>query len=486
MITLKQSFRAIGLFILITCMFLSALNAATHPRELTYPEYSYSPPDGKTFRYALPNGLVMFIAEDDTLPIIDIRLFFKFGTGHDPADLPGLTHITSHGLINGGNKKFPGHEFLYQLDMMGAEITVEVEDVQTELHLSGLSRDKEKLLNHLYDMLLEPAFEKNGIEKTKAQYVQKIKNQSTTPFLVGSWVFRQLVFGTDHALARIPTPDKLKKITVRDLREQHGKFFHPNNAILCVSGDFDRTELISKLRKKYAGWVKGSNRKRAFTLDKVASQPGVYILPMKLNQGFIQLGHFGVKRRIADFPTVAVMSNILGSGSFTSRIMRRVRSDEGLAYSAGAYFNPIGQTQGLFIAYTQTKSESVPYALEIIKEELKKIGDTLPTLAEVSGAREGLRDSIPGNFMTKFDSMGTFAQLELYHLPLTYYHTLGQKYEKTSPKKVKKVGRKYIKPEQMIILVVGDPDTVQKGDGLHKITLSDFGMIKVLPPFTLD
>ncbi|MFC1853728.1 M16 family metallopeptidase [candidate division CSSED10-310 bacterium] len=482
----KISFIPVALC-LVFFMFLHLnVAAATHPRDLTYPELTYNPPRGEDFRHTLPHGLVAYVAADPILPIIELKVLIKGGIAHDPAEKAGLTELTFHSLLAGGTTLWPGAELQEKLDLLGAALEVEVEDLTTTLHLSGMSRDRDSLLKILAEVLLHPVFESNGVEKVRAHVLQEWSNNFYRPNFVARETFKQLLFGNNHPLSQCPTASSIKKISIADMAAHYKRIVTPANVILSLAGDFDEQGMVKQLSTHLKNWQGPNPELPVIKTDPLTFTPGVYLRPMPINQGFIILGHGGIKQSDPDFAAINMMTYILGSGSFSSRIMRRVRSDEGLAYSAGAYFDHYGELNGLFKAYTQTKSVSVPFAISIIMEELRKITRTEPESEELNRAINALKDSITRYFVTKFDSMSTFAELEQNKFSLERFTRLREQYQAVTATKIMAMGKKHIRPEQMVILIVGNPDLVQKGDGIHDVILANFGKITLLPPLKFE
>src|SRR5262249_20838103 len=148
---------------------------------------------------------------------------------------------------------------------------------------------------------------------------------------------------------------------------------HPANFVVAVSGDFDRAAMLEKLEKLFADWPFAGERAPAIPTNTTFAKPGVYLVDKDVPQGRVAILLPGVLRDNPDIFSIALMNNILGGGGLTSRIMNRVRSDEGLAYSAGSSFQGGVYYPGVFQAGFQSKSRTVAYAVSIVLEEMKRI-----------------------------------------------------------------------------------------------------------------
>ncbi len=465
---------------LIFAMTVSTVFPAAHPRDLEYPELNYQQPEGKAFRTVIGKVMPAFIAEDHTLPIIDIALLIHTGQAYDPMEKTGISELTARSLINGGTTTLPGAKFQEELDYLGIEMSVEPDTLMTRISISGLSRDAESILKILTDILVNPAFETLGVEKSKIEIKKNLQQQMVSPYYMTNVTFNTLMYGDSHPLAREMTPEIIDSLTVDDLKAHHRKMCVPGNAVLSMSGDFNRKLMIKDLNKALKKWKGKAPVLPEILVEKAASKPGVYIKPMDLNQGFIKMGHPGIALKNPDYATVEILSYILGAGSFSSRLMRRVRSDEGLAYSVYGGFDAEGEHRGLLVGATQTKSVSTAFAISIFLEEFKRAATTALSAEEMTLAKDAKADSLASHFYTKFDAMGTFATLEMFGLPLDHYTLQQDKYLTSTVEQVQAAGEKYIHPDDLIILIVGDPETVQAGDGEHPVSLTDFGPVTVL------
>jgi len=185
------------------------------------------------------------------------------------------------------------------------------------------------------------------------------------------------------------------------------------------------------------------------------------------------------------------MNEILGAGGFTSRLTKRIRSDEGLAYSAFSRFGFGNYWAGQFYVGFQSKSETVAYAAELALEELERIRTSAVSGDELQTAKGAFRDSFPRNFDSARSVAALFAQDEILGRPHEYWYTFRDRVEQVTKEDILRVARKYLDPERMVFLVVGDWEAVKKGDPEGRATMEQFfgGSANRLPerdPVTLE
>src|SRR5262249_34160408 len=147
-----------------------------------------------------------------------------------------------------------------------------------------------------------------------------------------------LAFGEDFWANHYSTSASLDSISRADIEAFHKRCFLPSNFVVAVSGDFDRDAMVRKLEALFADWTFSGEKLPPIPTDTRPAAPGTYIVDKDVNQGRVAMILPGIKRDDPDYFAVVIMNDILGGGGFTSRIMSRVRSDEGLAYDAGSSF----------------------------------------------------------------------------------------------------------------------------------------------------
>jgi zinc protease len=202
------------------------------------------------------------------------------------------------------------------------------------------------------------------------------------------------------------------------------------------------------------------------------------------------MGHQGVDVHHPDVQAIRVMSYILGAGGFSSHLMQRVRSQEGLAYDVRSDLRPGLVYPFPFKIVFQSKSESCAYAASLCLEEIEKVRKDGVSPEELKAAQQFYLDAFPGLFFaTKMQTAGTYAQAELLGFPKDYYVSYRDKIAKLTPEDIRRVAQEHLHPEKFSWVVVGNIAAIQAGDGAHKVKLADLGTVVPVPladPFTLE
>jgi predicted Zn-dependent peptidase len=343
-----------------------------HPDKLTYEALEYTPPKPADFRHTLTRGVTAYVAENHEVPTFQLTILVRTGSIYEKVEKAGIADMVAHLMRNGGIEGMSASEFDEQLAQLAAELTVRISESMATIQLFCLEKDADTALGLVTRMLRVPAFDEKALERYRTDILSELeqRNSSTARIEEREWMF--LLYGDHPATNRFRrTEESVRSITREDLLAFHQKFFFPKNFIVAVSGDFETEKVLAKLDAALADWPD-----RELNLPPVPDQvpeaePGVYMIKKEdVNQSRIRLGHIGVKRDIPDQYALMVMNDILGGGGFTSRIVRRVRSDEGLAYSAGSRFNRPVLYPGTFSAFFQTKHATAAFGTGLIVTEI--------------------------------------------------------------------------------------------------------------------
>jgi predicted Zn-dependent peptidase len=221
-------------------------------------------------------------------------------------------------------------------------------------------------------------------------------------------------------------------------------------------GDFRREEMAAKLEALFGTWAKVTLDLPALPEVRTRFERGVYILPRGLAQASLALGHFGIKRTNPDRYAIEIMDLILGGSGFTSRIMERVRTEEGLAYSVGTSFPTTSRDISLFRATVQTKNENVPRAVNAILEEMTRIQKEPVAPEELERAKGAIINSFVFRFTSRYGTVVQLLTLEFDGYPPDYYDTLLDRYRAVTAADIQRVARQYLRPDASTIVVVGD------------------------------
>ncbi len=467
-----------------------AADIVKHPRDLKYPALSYTPPKASEYRHKLAGGATAYMVPDRTLPLVNISVVVRAGSWLEPQGKEGLASLTGSQMRAGGTKTKPPLAFDEEAAYLAAQFSSFVGDTEGRANMNCLTKHLDVCLDMFFDMLHNPGFAGDRLNLAKTQLLQTLQRRNDATEQIESREFNRLMRGPDFFANRLATKPSIEGITREDMLAFHDRYYYPANFILAASGDFDPKDLQSKLESRMAGWANGSEKTSPIPVPTFTPAGGVYIVDKKgVNQGRVRMGHPGITRQNPDHIAISLMNAILGGGGFTSRILTRVRSDEGLAYQAASAFGAGVFYPGTFTALFQSKSPSVAQAAAIVLEEINRIRTEKVTPEELRITINSAVEGLPRRFATAASKAQQFATDDYENLPEDYWISYRDRVRAVTPDDVLRVAKQYLKPEQMSILIVGDAESIQKGNpDKPQFQVSKFGTVKMIPlpdPLTL-
>jgi predicted Zn-dependent peptidase len=449
-----------------------AQSIPAHPDALVFEPIAYTPPRAADHRVVLKNGMVVFIAEDPTLPLVDIALTVRTGGYLDPAGQEGLAALTGALIRTGGTRTLTAEQLDERLDLLAARVSSSIGETAGTATLNCLAENLDASLAVFVEMLKEPRFQEDRLDLAREQALQEMTRRNDDPEDIERREWSVLLYGEGRTPNRFTTEASIRSVSRDGLLAFHREYFHPAGMVAAVSGAFSRAEMIRKLEAAFSGWPGSRPQVPPVPAEIATAAPGLYRIEKEVPQGRVSIGLPAVKRDSPDVYALEVMNEILGGSGFASRITRTVRSNEGLAYSAGSALRFGIYYPGAFRALFQSKSRSVPYATQLVLDEIEKMREQPVTAEELDTIKRSLIETFPSNFESKARTVALFAADEYTRRDPSFWPTYRDRIRGVTAADVQRVARQHLPPEKLVVLVVGDQKEIDVGDGKHEVGLA--------------
>ena len=410
----------------------------------------------------LPNGLKLYLLEDHSLPKIEGMALVRTGDRYEPGNKVGLASIVGQVMRTGGTTRFPGEEIDRKLENAGAVVETGIGTSSASASIFTLKEDLPMTLEILADLLQNPAFPPDRIELSMVQERTAISRRNDDVMSIASREFIQILYGPESPYGRTAEYATLDAITREDIVAFHAKYFHPNETALGLWGDFDTAEVKLLVEEHFGSWERSKvdfPRLPEMSMDWKASVN--FIAKDDVNQTNLRIGHLGGRRDDPDYFALQLMSEILGGG-FTSRLVKRIRTELGLAYAASASWGAGWDRPGTFFIFCNTKSESTLQAAEEILKEVRRITEEPVSEEELLLAKDSRLNSFAFNFDTTAKIVGRLMTYDYYGYPRDFLESYKANIEKVTTDDILRAARKHIKPDQLIVLAVGREEDFDK------------------------
>ncbi|NMA27669.1 MAG: insulinase family protein [Burkholderiales bacterium] len=427
--------------------------------KMVFPPMKFKLPQvgDEVLRRVLSNGMVVWMVPDSTLPWVRARLAVRGGTLHESLPQHGLVALTSTVQRTGGTRNLSPEELHRKLELEAIELYSDFSAEFSLLELDFLSEGLETGLELLSEVARHPRFDAAQLEIAREQFHEELRRQNDTPSRITHREFPYLVFGEDPSGRKLSWPT-LQTISREDLLAWHARIWTPDRAFLAVAGDFEPDALMARLESVFGDWK--PNGVALPEVPSLGTEPanGVFLVERPLNQSHVVMGHMGISRHDPDLEPIEVMDYILGSGSFSSRLVERIRNRAGLAYSVSSRIGIKDPRRGSFRIAFQTRTDATHRAIDMVRTEIEELREQPVSEAELQQARASLLNSMVSWFDNPFQTVCRFMDLELQGKPYDYFQTRMDNLRAITREDVQRVARRVLQPDRLILLVVGNSE----------------------------
>ncbi len=413
-------------------------------------------------QFKLSNGLTVLYNERPGLPLVAVSLVFGRGSGANPIEDPGLASFTARMLQQGSTTR-SALQIADQAANLGTTIETRASLDSSRIGTESLTRNFPEVLELLANVVLHPAFPQAEIDRVRSERLAALVQEKDDPFSVASRVSSAALYGPKYTYGYpdIGTAESLKNVKRDDLLHFWQQNYLPSDAALILTGNMKLAELKPLLEKEFAEWKGG--KAPALTLGAPQASDAKLILVNRPGAPQTTLLFFslGAARSTPDYAQLEVMNSELG-GLFSSRINMNLREEHGYTYGAGSFFS-YHVAPGPFVVYSDVRTDATAPATTEVFKELRRMRDTLMTPEELKSAKDSIAQSLPARFEHAAETVGTFAEIYVYDLPLDYYSQLPAQLYAVTAEQAQAAAQKYFQLDKITVLAVGDRAKIEAG-----------------------
>ena len=390
-------------------------------------------------RHLLDNGLILLVSENHRLPLTSINAFVLAGLDQNPLDRPGTAALTSR-LVTEGTLNYEAHEIYEIIENTGGNLSTFSEGELSGISLVTTSRNLGLGLDLLREILTGPTFPEDRFQLEKRKVLSQLQAMGDDPQTVAAHRLRRWIYqGSPLQYPVLGVQERVSDLQAHELKKFHLEKYSPKNTILVIVGAVDSSDVISQSQERFANWSNPHYSRVEIAPFQRQNAPILDEYFMEKEQITILLGHLGVTRDNPDYYALQVMDIILGCGpGFTSRIPRKLRDEQGLAYSTySSMTHSSGIYPGVFVASIITSPENRHQALDGLLSEIEDLVNHGVTPEELAKAQ----DFLTGSFVFEFQSDDNVAQFLL----ATELFKLGEDYPEQYPQLIRGIDREDIK-----------------------------------------
>lgn len=407
----------------------------------------------------LDNGLRVVVFENARLPLVSYRLAFFAGDIHDPKGSTGLTSALA-AQITEGSENYTSLQLADKVERLGASLHASASDDFTILSASALSLYASEVLDLMAEVLLRPTFPEEELDLYRRNTVEHLKFQRSQPPFLAAEQASRLLYGKHPYAVISPNAADIEKLDREVLAKFHAANLVPNNAMFVVVGDVESDKFIAELNDHLGGWQLGEARSHSFaeppTRDKrtltIVDRPGSA-------QSNIVMTNTAIKRTDPDYFKVIVMNQVLGAGA-SSRVFMNLREEKGYTYGAYTRLNA-KRLAGDIEATAEVRNEVTGDSLKEFFYELERIRTEKVGEEELADAKNFLTGVFPIRAETQEGLTNLIVNQHLYGLPDDYLQTYREHVDAVTADDVIDAAQKYVRPDEMAIVIVGDAGEVR-------------------------
>jgi len=418
-------------------------------------------------KFKLKNGLTVYLMEQHEVPLINVSVVLPAGAIYD-GDKAGLASLTAVALKH-GTKNYPKAKLDEELDFIGASINTYASKESAGLSSKFAAKDKEKVLQIIYEVLTQPVFDSTEFNKEKTRTLTNLEQAKESPRSVIGSYFDKFIYG-DHVYGnivqgQIPT---VSGLTVADIRSFYNANYIPNGAAIAIVGDFNTKEMKAAITKLFSSWQKGKQTQQNLASKTVVTPTGNRVLLINKDDAketTFYIGAPGISRNNPDYVAIDVVNTLFG-GRFTSMLNDELRVNTGLTYGARSQFSPL-KNAGTFVISTFTAKETTEAAIDTALRVLNKLHTNGITEEALTSARNYVKGQFPPRYETSGQLASLLTQMFWYNFDESYINNFQKTVDGLTLDRAQQIIAKYFPKDKLQFVMVGRAADIKKIAGKY-------------------
>lgn len=399
-------------------------------------------------------GITAWLVEEHSLPFVALEIAFRGGTSLDAVDKRGAINLMT-GLLEEGSGDLDARGFARATEALATSFSFDANAQEMSISARFLTENFDASVALLRDAMQAPRLDEADVERVRAQVLSGLSFAAKDPNDIASKTFAAMAYG-DHpyGTAEEGTPESVAALTRDDLLEAHKNVLVRDRVLVGAVGDIT-PEQLGELLDVLLGDLPQSGPMMPPSVEPMI-KGGTTVVDFETPQSVALFGQRGIALDDPDYFAAVLLNQVLGGGSFESRLMQEVREKRGLTYGVYSYLAS-RDLANAFMGQVSSGNDRIGEAISVIKDEWRRAATEGITAEELQDAKTYLTGAYP----LRFDGNGTIAGIlvgmQLINLDIDYVKTRNERVDRVTMDDVRRVARELMDPDGLHFVVVGKP-----------------------------
>ncbi|KIC36154.1 M16 family metallopeptidase [Leisingera sp. ANG-M7] len=405
-----------------------------------------------------PGGIIAWLVEDHSIPFSALELRFRGGTSLDAPGKRGGVYLMT-GLLEEGSGDLRAQDYARALEALAADFRYDADKDSVSISARFLTENRDDAISLLRQTLFEPRFDQDALDRVRAQVLAGLRSDAKNPNNIAGLAFAKMAYG-DHPYGSDGkgTLDSVAALSRQDIFDAYEAVFARDRLYVSAVGDITADEL-GGLLDGLLGALPEKGAPIPGPAD-VTIEGGVTVVDFETPQSVALFAQKGIEREHPDFFTAYVMNQILGGGSFETRLMSEVREKRGLTYGVYSYLVP-RDLAAVYMGSVASANGKMAEAVEVIRNEWRRMAEEGVTEKELQDAQTYLTGAYPLRFDGNGQIASILAGMQMDDLPISYVETRNDRINAVTLEDVKRFAAEFLDPDGLHFTIAGRPEGLE-------------------------